>query len=442
MGNNNYIYLLRMKTSGIKNIEQTIELNFYKKTIRNDFNPSKYRVKAIYGENGCGKTAVITAAKILKNVIINQGYLSDSSNQKKLDKIVNKKKKAFNIECEYLLNLNDDMKIYKYELLLELSTQGNYEISHERLSERKAYTGSSSSDIYLCENGRLIYMKDVDLIKQNILVESTLNIIKKQSLVSCLFQEENSTILYNASKPSYIACLANALFGGMLSVSLDSKDQHDLYIRNDALYSSLLDDNKTVGIANKENDVLYPYIDVNGDQVKKTDYDKYSSKVEKLCSFLKIFKKDLREIDIEKRDNGDCYYCELVFVYDGYKVNMEFESAGIKRLIQLFDHFSNPNGIAFIDEMDVNINDVYLCKLIEYFMYYGEGQLCFTTHNTSPMSILRKNKLSIDFLSNDNHIVSWKSDGNFAPENLYRNGMIEYLPFNIEPSDFIGILGE
>ena len=99
-------------------------------------------------------------------------------------------------------------------------------------------------------------------------------------------------------------------------------------------------------------------------------------------------------------------------------------------------------GIVFIDEMDSNINDVYLTKLIEFFMEYGEGQLCFTTHNTSPMASLKKNKKAIDFLSSDNRIVEWKTNGNFTPDSLYKQGMIEYLPFNIEPEDFIGVLGE
>jgi AAA15 family ATPase/GTPase len=123
---------------------------------------------------------------------------------------------------------------------------------------------------------------------------------------------------------------------------------------------------------------------------------------------------------------------------------MDYESTGIVKLIQLFDLFSLAmNGmIVFIDEIDSNINDVYFCKLVEFFTLYGKGQLCFTTHNTSPMSVLKSKKNSIDFLSSDNMLIPWKKNGNFAPENLYRHGMIERLPFNIEPEDFLGILGD
>lgn len=99
-------------------------------------------------------------------------------------------------------------------------------------------------------------------------------------------------------------------------------------------------------------------------------------------------------------------------------------------------------GIVFVDEMDANLNDVYLCRLIEYFMYYGKGQLCFTTHNLDPMTVLKENRNSIDFLSSDNHLVPWTSRGNASPENCYKNGMIEDSPFNIDATDFVGIFGE
>ena len=49
-------FLLNLCISGIKNIEKMIEIPFYKKTIKDDFNPEQYRVKGIYGENGSGKT--------------------------------------------------------------------------------------------------------------------------------------------------------------------------------------------------------------------------------------------------------------------------------------------------------------------------------------------------------------------------------------------------
>ena len=128
-------------------------------------------------------------------------------------------------------------------------------------------------------------------------------------------------------------------------------------------------------------------------------------------------------------------------VYGTYSINVEFESTGVKKLIKLFTYLQEmvQGGIVFIDEFDSNLHDVYLCALIEYLMEYGKGQLCFTTHNVGPMDILKSRKKSIDFFSLDHNIYPWTKNGNYSPSKLYRNGMIEGSPFNIDSIDFIGI---
>ena len=70
----------------------------------------------------------------------------------------------------------------------------------------------------------------------------------------------------------------------------------------------------------------------------------------------------------------DYYKCDLIMVYDHYRINQELESRGIKKRIRLFRYLDGASRgkITFIDELDSNINDVYLDKLIEFFMYYSE----------------------------------------------------------------------
>jgi hypothetical protein len=74
-------------------------------------------------------------------------------------------------------------------------------------------------------------------------------------------------------------------------------------------------------------------------------------------------------------------------------------------------------------------------------MEYGEGQLCFTTHNVGPMEVLKRHKKSIDFLSTNGKVTSWVKNGNYSPSHLYRNGMIDGSPFNVDSIDFIPIFG-
>ena len=177
------------------------------------------------------------------------------------------------------------------------------------------------------------------------------------------------------------------------------------------------------------------------DLIAKPIYTLYEKKVKKLKDFIKIFKPDLTDISIDRKEDGDNYVCNLNMIYGDYVVHTEFESTGVKKLIRLFDFLQNmvQGGIVFIDEFDSNLHDVYLCALLEYLMEYGKGQLCFTTHNVGPMDVLKRNKKSIDFLSIDHKIYPWTTNGNYSPSKLYRNGMIEGSPFNVDSIDFIGI---
>ena len=227
----------------------------------------------------------------------------------------------------------------------------------------------------------------------------------------------------------------------LINVYINEEDKHDIYFLRKTIRESHEKSSEYINDINEILDTISVYSGFDDNSISKSEFDKYKESVKQLTKFIQIFKRELKSIDIDAKDDGDNYRCELIFNYGNYKVNKEFESTGIKKLVRLYSAFKAANnyGIAFVDEMDSNINDIYLCKLIEHFMYYGKGQLCFTMHNVDPMSLLKQNKNSIDFLSSDNKIVSWVSKGHASPENYYKNGMIENSPFNIDATDFIGI---
>ena len=130
-----------------------------------------------------------------------------------------------------------------------------------------------------------------------------------------------------------------------------------------------------------------------------------------------------------------------LFVYKEYKVEYEFESSGIKQLVNLFTYlYSCARGrITFIDEIDANINAVYFEKLISYFKTYGEGQLIFTTHNLEAMKALKSQSKAIAVLGIDGNLDTWAKEGNRSPISDYISGFLPNSPMNIEDFDFISI---
>ena len=79
------IYLVNYSVKGIKTIDQLVSLSFYKKIIPRNPDTQDYNVKGIYGMNGSGKSGIVTAVEILKNLLTNPEYLMNPIAQKNLD---------------------------------------------------------------------------------------------------------------------------------------------------------------------------------------------------------------------------------------------------------------------------------------------------------------------------------------------------------------------
>lgn len=448
------IYLIKYDVKGIKAIDQLVSLSFYKKTIPKNMNTQAYNIKGIYGMNGSGKSGIITSVEILKNLLIDSEYLNNPIVQKNLDATINKKTSELFIEADYILKRDEEaIRFYRYNVTLSKGATGKYMISHEGLYIKRPTSRSDTMHtIFEVDKGEMVRLIEedgrekfhIDFISktQNLLsTSSACSLFIEKFLLSTIDKDEYSFV--------WVILFELFIFGMRLHVYLDQSDNHREYVAKNVLEWSEgveKDDSEIHHIIDNflrmDNDGLN-VISISHNYISKESYKTFEKMVNKLYEFIKIFKSDLQGIEIDKKENSDKWLCDLVMVYDSYKIHAEYESTGIKKLIQLFAYLNEmvDGGIVFIDEFDSNIHDVYLCALLEYLMEYGKGQLCFTTHNVSPMDVLRHHKKSIDFLSEDHEIYSWTTNGNYSPSKLYRNGMLEGSPFNIDSMDFIGIFG-
>lgn len=448
------IYLVNYSVKGIKTLDQLISLSFYKKTISKNLNTQDYNIKGIYGMNGSGKSGIVTSVDILKNLLVNSEYLNNPIVQRNLDAIINKKTGELFIEADYIAEFKDGLIFFRYSIKLSKDNTGKYVIALEQLSSKKATTKNASMDsIFSVINGEItsIFGNTNDAFS-NLILKKTTNLLLTTSMCA-LFYEKILLSSLNDNK-TYRSTLFHGLmvlrlFGEKLYVYLDQSDDHrDYFMQNSLNYLNDLEND------NSEFDSLINYffkmreerlnvISIAGNVVPKDIYNHFKMTIDSLYKFLHIFKSNLQAIEIDKKEDHDSFICSLIMVYDSYKIHAEFESTGIKKLIKLFAYLNEmvQGGIVFIDEFDSNLHDVYLCALLEFLMEYGKGQLCFTTHNVGPMDILKQHKKSIDFLSEDHKIYPWKTNGNYSPSKLYRNGMIEGSPFNIDSFDFINAFG-
>lgn len=442
------IYLINYAVKGIKTIDESVRLSFYKKTISKDYSVRGYNVKGIYGANGTGKSAIISSVRILRNLIINDSYLNNPVVQKQLDEMVNKRLGFMEIEAEYLVFIEGRMRLYRYQVKLGRDETTKFCITGESLAFRSATSHSDVfTQLFCVENGNLSFPSNNDSEIMDYLFDRSKNLLKSASLASLFVSGMLPTVRKQFAKNPFTGnMLLLYLFGRSLYVYLDDWDDHTDYIVASILYGENEDDiaidvETALAFKYRLRESLPYLLSEQVILVSKNNYTSFEKEVRQLYKFLHIFKSDLQNISIEKKEDADSYRCSLVMNYQSYNVNAEFESTGIRKLIRMFAFLKKAaeGEIVFIDELDSNLHDVYLCALLEYLMDYGEGQLCFTTHNIGPMDVLKRNKKSIDFLSVDHTIYPWKPNGNYSPSRLYRNGMIEGSPFNVDSVDFLSV---
>lgn len=451
----NCVYMTGYKVKGIKTLDQLVELSFYKKTLTNPIETQEYNIKGIYGKNGTGKSGIITSADILRKLLTSVDYLNNPIVQRSLSELINKKVNELFIEIDYLLDLQNRPVLFRYEVTLGRGINGKYSIIAEELYSKSATSRKEEFDrIIEVKNGELIYIrKNKNDNLPDLLAAKTTNLLGTASIASLFFEKILINSDYKESTSDlFISLFGLVLLGNRISVSMELSDDHSSYSINNILHNLQNQENNGLDaetiikkLRQNLNEVDRSRINVfsvRGNIVPHDLFEEYTREVRKLQDFLCIFKTDLVKIDIDKKERGTASFCNLIMVYDSYSIDVEFESTGIKKLIKLFLYFEEmvEGGIVFIDELDSNLHDVYLCALLEYLMKYGKGQLCFTTHNVGPMDVLKKQKKSIDFLSEDHKVYPWKTNGNYSPSKLYRSGMIEGSPFNVDATDFIGIL--
>lgn len=448
------MFINRLTINGAKSIDKPIELAFSNKTLKANDDFADSNVKAIYGPNGSGKSGLMSAMYIYKRLIDDVDGINDRYFSKFIYETINKETKELSIDVIFSI-LDKNNSCYKHSIVLE-NLDDIVSIKKEEIYILKGnlINDENFRNLILIENGVIKEMKSNkghSLTSEPLYINS-LNLLNKHSITNTMWKiikigknEEDIGNIEVIKALIYILLLSSELV-----VELNKEDMHNDYISN-RLRERKYDSEEKVSEFFKKivegfspSEYLIDLSTIGRDKVKFEDFLAYEKNIKKLTDFIKIFKPDLDEIIIDKKENDTEYYCDKIFKYGNKRINVEFESTGIKKLMRLYSILKScANGsIAFIDEMDANLHDVYFTKIIEFFKNDSKGQLCFTTHNLEPIDVLKENSHSLDFISNDSRVYSWVKDGNKSPMKKYVSGLIPYSPFNVESFDFDLLLDE
>lgn len=197
------IYLVSYSVKGIKTLDKLISLQFYKKTISKNPDTQEYNIKGIYGMNGSGKSGIITSVEILRNIIVDPGYLNNPVVQKNLDAMINKRTKELFIEADYMVKAGEEIKLFRYSVTLSKNNLGKYVISHECLSTKKAISKSEFDEtVFEVSDGEIVSVyegKEKDKFVESIL-NKTMNLLTTASMSALFYDKRKKEILTSKKK--------------------------------------------------------------------------------------------------------------------------------------------------------------------------------------------------------------------------------------------------
>lgn len=430
--------LYRIETYGMKNIFKSIKIDFCPSTIDKSSKKNISKVKAIYGSNGVGKSAIINSLSLFKQLSLDPSIIRQNTEIIKLNKIINKVEKEFYISVIYGVKFEEKETIYKNELKIKIENDIPY-LENEKYSILKDQTINGTYNlIYEVKQGNLIINTKENNEMNNYFQNRTINILKYATCTSILRENDViKTITENQTENLgiFYYLMINKMFFDNITIFLDSMDIHKEY--DDTYIDKILNQE----FKNENQRVIRNTIGSKKDIILKSQLNNYQKNIIRLCEFLKLFKPKLKEIKLDIIEDDKYYYCSKKMIYDGYEVDSDYESTGIQKLMSIYNSIEDvtKGKIVFIDELDTNISGVYLKVLIEYLNNLNKGQLCFTTHNFYPMEYLYKYTNAIDFLGETGKLISWKKNGNYKPYIQYPEGMIVDSPFNIEVLDFMKV---
>lgn len=133
------------------------------------------------------------------------------------------------------------------------------------------------------------------------------------------------------------------------------------------------------------------------------------------------------------KDGSPGQLVELIAVRNGIELPLRDESDGIRRLISMLSlltaAYNDPSFTLAIDEFDAGIFEYIWGEMLEIFAKHGVGQLIFTAHNLRPLEVISKKFLYFTSTDPKDRYVQLKS---IARTNNMRNVYFRQIEHGIE----------
>lgn len=438
-----YIRLTAIELQNIKNVSSgKVDFPINENVEQEGFS----NVFGIYGPNGSGKTSMITAVAIIKNIVCGA-----NPNKNEIAKFINIKSNKAKVALEFIcFDGKNDFK-YRYELSLMSQDMSFF----DGVTTRKTKTVNIAE-----ESLSFLGSKDDKSTKKFASVSLNDNSVNVSPAAHYNgFFKNNQDALTEQFFKSKLGA-TSFLFSDLFLGKLKSHGEFGVFVPSLIEFKKFVMVNLFVIDQAHNNDVFLNlnYRSAKGNSIVqmnstfvnyrivlpdeeflnyKRSIDAANVLLETLIPHIKITIDDRTIMDTVIGNNIRGKSFEIVSIRDGNFLPMSLESNGIRSLFAiaslLITAYSDRSVTIAIDEFDSGVFEYLLGGILEIYKESGKGLFIFTSHNLRPLEILGKNNIYFTVEKSKN---IFKKYPYIQPGANFRNQYIKSLYLGSEEDDF------
>lgn len=397
---------------------KTISNGTVKMTDVSDIENETGNILGIYGQNGSGKTSIISAVRIIKDIICGKQLPKDIK-----EHIMYAKDEA-EISILFYIKNNDVSYKVRYKVILAIDNDTTF-IKEELIEYWRKLNGDDNWDrvkvliknIYNKNNIFPKYRNDelVSLYEDysDFIVNKKIRFKNHESLI---FSEELIKLIDKSNKNlpneyDILGILKQYASSNLFIIDnkeLALSDANILLPMNFKNYSD--DEYISMGVMPIGIDQS-TYLPRGAVDEINTSLKASNMVISEIIPELRIKLKELKS-QISKSGEEEVLV-ELLSCRGDMEIPIRYESDGIKKIVAvihlLIAMFNNKSMSVFIDELDSGIFEYLLGEILEIIEKRGKGQLIFTSHNLRPLEVLNKNNLIFTTTNPNNRYIKLKN---------------------------------
>ena len=422
----------------------------------------------IYGQNGSGKTSVIQALAVLKNIFYG-GDISRSAADCVSKKFGDEKAEDARI-CVKGVKFDEDSQsaVYEFSYTVAIAEAGSRiaetdegpVITAEEITIKK-FSGKESKRTLMAYNGgddswdyeirpktawKNIFAAN-EKIRTELVVEQRLALKNHSSLI---FSNDFFTLLWKVCQQDDASggdatrgktdnigqlyeLIASIKIFAISDFAIVDTTRYAISIMNHLKMSTHEGEYGVFADASFDVNLLEPN-DLNPRQL-----DALNSTLKKmnpvLTALVPGLSLSLYRFGQSRGDDGKpVERVQITCVRDGIALPLRCESEGIKKLVSilmlLIDVYAKPSACVAVDELDSGIFEFLLGELLQVLKEHGRGQLIFTAHNLRPLEILDKGSLYFTTTNPDNRYIKFRGS---REKNNLRNQYLRAINLGGQP---------